>query len=147
MLSDLELVGMRATLTSALPDTCAVERLTSESDGGGGSTLTWGTHLADIVCRLAPVAGGEEGTPGGRIADESTHIVTLPAQTDIAEADRLVIDDQVYEVTLVRTRGRWEITRRVECVEAPDGTLPAPAGLLALTSLDDLTLLDEIGVA
>lgn len=118
MLSDGQITRMRATAERALTDTCAVQRKTTVSDGGGGTTSTWGPHLASVRCRLSPAAGGEDGVTGARISDESTHIVTLPAGTDVTEADRLVISGQTFEITLVRTRGRFEITRRVECKEA-----------------------------
>lgn len=119
MLSAAELAAMRSTADAALADTCTIQRKTSVSDGGGGTTDTWPDHATGIACRIAPAGGGETGTAGDRVNDETTHIVTLPALTDITEADRLTIDGQTYEATAVRKRGAWEITRRVECREAP----------------------------
>lgn len=118
MLSAAELAGMRATADRALPDTCTIQRKTAVSDGGGGTTETWADHATGIACRIAPASGGETGTAGDRVEDETTHVVTLPALTDITEADRLQVDGQVYEVTAVRKRGAWELTRRVEAKEA-----------------------------
>jgi hypothetical protein len=119
MLTDAELVGMRATMSEALPDTCTIQRKTIASDGGGGTSATWATHVADVACRLSPVAGGETGTAGGRIADEATAVVTVSAGIDVVEGDRLVIDGQTFDIHLVRERGAWELSTRLEVREAP----------------------------
>jgi SPP1 family predicted phage head-tail adaptor len=118
MLTDLQLAEMRATVNDALPDTCLVQRRTIVNDGGGGQTETWADH-ATVACRIAPVGGGEGRVAGGRVEDETTHVVTMPAGTDVTEADRLVISSRTYEVTLVHERGAWELSKRVEAKEAP----------------------------
>ena len=118
MLTAAQVASMRATQKRALPQTCTIQRLTSVSDGGGGRTESWADIADGVPCRVAPVAGGETGTSGDRIVDESTHVITLPAGEDVTEADRIVVDDQTYNVTLVRRRGPWETSRRVEAKEA-----------------------------
>jgi SPP1 family predicted phage head-tail adaptor len=122
MLSSAQVTRLRSTAERALPDTCTIERRTKVSDSGGGSTTTWADHLTDVPCRLSPagVAGrAGETIDGARISDETTHVVTLPAQTDVTEVDRLVISDKVYDITMVRERGEWEISRVCQCKEAP----------------------------
>lgn len=119
MLTASRITRLRQTAQRALPDVCTVQRATTVSDGGGGTTTTWADHLTGVPCRLSPVGGGEQGTSGGRIADESSHIVTVAAGTDVTERDRLVVGATTYEVTLVRDRGAWELTRRLEAKEAP----------------------------
>lgn len=118
MLTAGDIAAMRGTAESALPDTATLERLTSTSDGGGGFTEAWATQGAAIPCRIAPLGGGEGGNAGGRVSDETSHVVSLPAETDVTESDRLVIAGRTYEVTVVRERGEWEISRRVEAKEA-----------------------------
>lgn len=118
MITEAERAAMRETAEDALPQIAAIERNTPASDGGGGQTDNWQTLDSSVPCRIAPVGGGETGTTGARVAQETTHIATLPAETPVAEADRLTIGDATYDVTLVRERGEWEITRRVECKEA-----------------------------
>lgn len=115
MLTTPEVTRMRAIQESALPGTATIRRLTRVSDGGGGYTEQW-TDIATVACRLAPVGGGE-GVTGGRVDDRTTHIITLPALTDVTEADRLLTGGQTFEATLVRTRGQWELSRRVEARE------------------------------
>lgn len=119
MLTQARIARLRKTAERALPDRCTIERRSTVSDGGGGTTTTWAPHRTDVPCRVSPVSGGEQGTPGGRIADESSHVITMAAGADVTEADRLIVNATVYEVTLVRTRGAYELTRRIECREAP----------------------------
>lgn len=119
MLTSAQIAGMRATAERALPETCVVQRKTAVSDGGGGTTESWASHVTDVPCRIAPLGGGETGTAGSRVIDETTHVVTLPAGEDITEADRVVVDARTYEVTVVRDRGEWELSRRVEVKEVP----------------------------
>lgn len=122
MLTTAELTSMRATIETALPDTCTIRRNTPTSDGGGGTTDGWADLATGVLCGIAPVGGGEaptgvNATSGSRINDESTHIVTLPDGQDVTEQDQIVIVGQTYRVTLVRKRAAWELSRRVECRE------------------------------
>lgn len=123
MLSDADIAGMRSTLNTLLPDTATISRKTT-ANVGGEETESWASIATGVACRIAPIGGGEagagggqSGAVGGRVVDETTHIVTLAAGTDIEEADRVAIDGATYDVTLVRKRGAWELTRRVEVRE------------------------------
>lgn len=119
LISTADVVSMRALANQALWDTATIQRATATTDGGGGTTSTWAT-VATVACRIAPVGGGESaGTQGERISDESTAVVTLPAGTDVTEADRIVLGAVTYEVTLVRRRLTVEITRRAEVRRMP----------------------------
>jgi head-tail adaptor len=119
MLDNDTLDAMREQIVAALPDTGTVSRRTRVADGGGGYTFTWADHHT-VPCRIAPVAGGEQGVaPGGRAADETTHVATVPAGADVSVQDRLRVSGQTYDVLLVRRRGSWELSRRVELKEAP----------------------------
>lgn len=129
MLDAGEIRLIRDDLEEMLPDAATIERVALTPDGGGGSIETWnalanivtwrGSVATPIACRIAPVRGGESGTAGGRVVEETTHMVTLPALTAVEEADRFVIGGVTYEVTLVRGRGKWELARRVEVKESP----------------------------
>ncbi len=121
VLSPARLTRMRRRFASLLPDVATVQRAVVTADGGGGQTEAW-TVLAEAVpCRLSPVGGGEtkrgSARGGDRIADEAISIVTFAAGTDITEADRVVIAGDTFDVTLVRLRGEWELTRRCEVRE------------------------------
>lgn len=122
--SEAEISAARAGLASMLPDTCTVQRKTLVSDGGGGFVERWVDVARGLACRLSPAsntAGGGTGiaSSGGRLNDATTHIVTFEAKTDVQLEDRIVLDGDTYEVLLVRRRGAWELSRRVEVKEAP----------------------------
>lgn len=115
---------LRRTSRRTLIDRCAIHRKTMVSDGGGGEVETWQTIASDVPCRIRPIGGGEtneDTTAGGRIMDETTHLLALPAGQDIEHEDRVTVDGVVYDVTLVRRMGGWEIERRVELRETPGG--------------------------
>ncbi len=117
MLSSGQIMAMRATADCALPDVAIIWRRATVSDGGGGQTEVW-NPIATVACRSSPVAGGEGAIRGDRIEDEATQIVTVPALTDVTEVDRLVINSVTYNIKLVRLRGEWAITQRLEVKEA-----------------------------
>lgn len=125
MLTVGEIAAMRQTAARAFPDICAIQRKTLSSDGAGGYDETWLPIADGVPCRIDPLEGGERANLGAtadvgdRPQDETTHVVTMYPKRDVTEADRVVIDGQVYEVTLVRQRGAWELTRRLEVKEAP----------------------------
>lgn len=120
MLTAAQVASIRGTVEESLPQTCTIQRKTTASDSGGGSSESWASLTANVPCRVAPTGGGEQASSSNRsdqIADDTTHVVTLPAQQDISEADRLVIGGDTFNVLLVRKRGDWELSRRVEVRE------------------------------
>jgi hypothetical protein len=80
--------------------------VTSDSGGGGTAMFTPG---GTVSCRIDPFGQGgrNESTFGGRLDERSTHVVTLPAGTDVGQDDRFVISGRgTFEVTAVRERTR-----------------------------------------
>jgi len=118
MLDTNDLVQMRADAAALMPGSCVIHTQSTASDGGGGWTETF-TAGSTVACRLASIGGGERRATGARVDDRTTHILTVPQGTTIAEKDRVVVSGATYEVTAVRVRNAWEIARRVEVMEAP----------------------------
>ena len=118
---DGELDRIRSDALSLLSATGRVWHRTTEVTDGGGTTDSW-TPGANLPCRIAPIGGGEDGTrPGDRISDRTTHVVTLPAYTTIAETAQVEVGGAgLYEVTAVRERTFDELVRRVEVVESTE---------------------------
>lgn len=123
MLDQAQIDSMRQTVARTFADEATIYRKTTENIGGE-EVATWSV-LATVPCRIAPMTsrarGGEGEIVGGRIAEETTHLVTLAAKTDIDEADVIAVDDTAYQVTLIRKRGSWELSRRVEVKESVEG--------------------------
>jgi len=116
-----QLMRARKRFRSLLPDRATITRPTLVADGGGGQTTTWATVATLVPCRLSPVGGGEDvsvGRRGGdRVSDEASAVVTFGAGQDIGEKDRVTVGALVFDVTLVRLRGAYELTKRAECRE------------------------------
>jgi head-tail adaptor len=116
-----QLLRARHRFAGMLPDLATIQRETSVPDGGGGQTTTWPDIATDVPCRLGPLGGGEQARKaaavGDRITDEATAVVTFEAGTDVTVADRVVIGGRVFDVTLVKPRGAWELTKRCEVKE------------------------------
>lgn len=117
MLTASELSAMRSTLTGSLADTAEIKRRTLVSDGAGGYTESWST-VATVSCRVAPAGrSGDERRIADRLTAIGAWLVTLPATTDIAVADRITVGSRTFEVAGVLARSD-EISRRVVCTEA-----------------------------
>jgi hypothetical protein len=122
-----EIAEARADFDSELlPDEATILRAVEESDGGGGRTAKEWRARETVPCRLDPYggatstrgAGGESTAHAGeRIESRISHLVTLPAETDVELLDRLEINGGVYEVNVLRQRGAFEFTRMVEVKE------------------------------
>lgn len=86
------------------------------SDAGGGITGGSATLGSSFACRIDPLAGGE--TPvAGRISDRSTHLVTVPSEITVDIANQVKVDDDVFEITAIRSRTR-ALFQVLEAVEA-----------------------------
>lgn len=106
---------LRGLLWTALSDTGRVGARATVDDQGGGVTTTW--VYGDLLpCRIDPLTGNE-ASAGGRISDRSTHLVTVPAETEVTTDGRFVIDGRgTYEVTGVQDR-TGELARFFEVVQ------------------------------
>lgn len=116
MLSTADLLALRAAQEAALPETVTISRLTLADNGAGGYTESWNT-AATVAGRIGPYnrqAG--ESVVAERLAGREGYTVTLPALTDVREADRLVIGARTFEV-IWPIRRSYETARVVICAE------------------------------
>lgn len=113
-----ELDDMRATLDASLPDVCAVRRSTRTADDQGGWGDGWAT-VATVPGRVSPAAatGNPDDTDGERISTTTRWVVTLPADVDVQNDDRLVIAGRTFEVQNVDARRSWEVSTRCAVLE------------------------------
>lgn len=135
MLTQAEIIRMRAALNRTMVDTAQIYR-GAETNEGGIVKRSY-SLLSTEPCRIntlgTPVSagqgGGERGLHGSRISEETTHVLTVPAETDIEEADKVVVLGTTYDVLAVRKRGSWEFSRRAELKEAePEDSLGSGSG-------------------
>lgn len=119
MLTAGEIAQMQSVCETTFDSTCVVQGGTITGDTGGGGTLAW-VASGTVDCHLSPfpARGEREGVTGGRISKDADWILTIPADTNITQASRVVVDGTAYEVEAVRAPRTWELTRRVELSEA-----------------------------
>ena len=115
-LSALELSTIQAAGTAFLPGTAIVQTRTDVSDGQGGYTTTWAA-AGTYGCRIAPAGHGREKEIAAKLTSVAPWVVTLPHDTTVAVANRIVIGTRTLEVAAVMAPESWEVHRRVVCQE------------------------------
>ena len=104
-LSSDDLEYMRDCIESLLPGTAYLLSLTVGSDGYGGITETWGT-AGTVACRIDSKTISEP-TQGGAIQPQHGFVLTVPHDTTITEAYRVVVGSETYTVTSVDSDKSW----------------------------------------
>lgn len=118
VLSAGEVAGLRSAFAQWRTETCEIRRATAVNDGRGSELLTY-SPLATVSCKRTPetVTGrASEATVGGRASGETYWSISLPAGTDVANGDRLLVGSRTYEVTGVIDK-TIELQRDVRAVE------------------------------
>lgn len=107
---------LRGLVWLALSETGHVLVYGGADDAGGGIAEAY-TQGPEVPCRVDPVGAQGEET-AGQIDERTTHVITLPAATAVASADRFSIDGgDTYDITAIRTRTH-EAIRELEAVKA-----------------------------
>jgi len=102
---------MREAISQLLPDTCSILTVTRTPDGMGGQTETYGTTSAS--CRL-DVISGMETVVGGAVQPYVRTMLSLPYDTTITEANRVVHGGVTYAVvTPPNSDQSWIAVKRV----------------------------------
>ncbi|WP_200415941.1 phage head closure protein [Virgibacillus salexigens] len=73
-----------------------VQRYTSASDGQGGETNEWTTHLE--ISGTLDKLNGDEVLANEKLGIVSSHIFIVFDVLDITELDRFIIDNKIYRV-------------------------------------------------
>lgn len=103
MMDDIELAGLRADLETLLPDTCVIQSLTQIADGQGGFTDSWAA-AGTVLCRLDNVSGRKSDFARS-MQSFSQWVLTVPQDTTITTANRVVHNEQTYSVAAVSDTG------------------------------------------
>ena len=117
--------GMKALYRDYFEDTfdktCVIVRTAGTSDGMGGyGTET--TFAGTVACRIGfPIGGATEGVAAGQLQAVGTHVITMPAFTDIGPSDRVTIGTRVFNVIGGTGERSHELSRRVAVNEINEG--------------------------
>lgn len=107
-------VPLRGLTREALTETANVLAGTATSNAGGGATASW-VAGGTVPCRVDAIGGGQ-GQLANRVADNATHLATLPPDTSVGVANLLRVNGRgTFEVVAVRNDTR-EHARFVELV-------------------------------
>lgn len=105
----------RGLVTEALAERGYPLAGTVVDDLGGGGTLVQSAR-GTVACRV-DILSGEEGLLAQRVSDRSTHLLTLPAGTELTGSETFVVIGRgTFEVTAVREHTN-ELARFAELVK------------------------------
>jgi len=76
--------------------TVIIQRVSSTSNGFGGTIETWTNHLT-IDC-IIDMMSGKESNIGKQYMEDSTHVLMTIAGYDITIADRVKHGDDIYRI-------------------------------------------------
>lgn len=107
------LARLRRVAERNMTQTAIIKRLTKTSDDAGGYTSAWAT-AATSPCAATTSLGQSEQALAQRLAVVNAWVVRLPAGTEVAPEDRIVIGSDTLEVVHVSS-GTWETVRMVLC--------------------------------
>ena len=117
MLSAAQLARMRTMQAATMDKSAAVVRDTITQDAAGRPVETPAT-VATVPCRIAPArAADREGVEASRVVGQVLWRVTVPALTDVHNADRLVVGSRNFEVLAVWGEESRETARICLAVE------------------------------
>ena len=74
----------------------SLQRKQNNSDGVGGSIITW-SEYATPWCKISPKSGGEK-LYLGRLDAQGLSSVVMRYRADIVESDKLVFKDQEFQI-------------------------------------------------
>ncbi len=117
-LTSAELAQMRTDLEDVmLPDTCTILSGTQTVDGQGGGTLTWGTTTTGVKCRV-DFLSGDEAVFGGQLKPFVGFNLTVPHNTTLTTANRVIHGTITYNVSEIDTGKSWALYLRARLEKA-----------------------------
>ena len=111
---------MRHTVETYLAGTAILYAPSYSADGRGGSILSYPSASGTVDARLAPDefrAREPERVTGGRVAEVSPWILSLPHGSTITETYRVEYASVTYEVSEVLDWTPFSLVKRVRLME------------------------------
>ena len=116
MLTNAEIMSMRAAAASALPEQVSIIRPLHRSDGLGGMVSEEST-VGIYKARLGTASQADTVTYADKLGAQVGYKLTFPGQADVQPRDRIRLGSRRFEVVAAPDRGAWEITRTVIAME------------------------------
>lgn len=119
-MTEADLAWMRSSQADLLPERVVIDDHTPSADGRGGQVDAWTEREADpLPARVAPPTGRTAEVVAARYGPAGTHVVTLPAGTEVGLRARLNVTTAegvirgTYEVLGHLSGGSWETATRL----------------------------------
>lgn len=119
--SAADLARMRGLADNIFDQTCKIERGTVTNDGQGGFSESWGTVAGTVACRLGVMSGAGDIREGANRREFSDVLVLRVAfDQDLAQADRVTINADVYQVEELLDEHQWMMVKRARVTKVND---------------------------
>lgn len=116
LFSASQIAGFQRLANDSLPETATISRNTPAADGYGGYTDSWATS-STVAARIAERRlRPDEQLIASQIEATVVYTIRLPADTDVRERDRIVINGRTFEIAGV-VRKTWPVMLKVVCTE------------------------------
>lgn len=98
LISDDNMKKMRATQELNLPETAHLQKMTYEPDGLGGKIEKAMETIKEVKARIGEPKGELEKEQASRITGKVVSVITMPADTDLSEAEQIQIRGVNYHI-------------------------------------------------
>ena len=92
-------------ISSRLKDTAIVNRKSRSTNGRGGNTYTYATHLASLSCRVS-MKGSVERYLGDKVDSKANHVIFIASGSDIKLSDQFVVGSDTYTINGINKPSR-----------------------------------------
>ena len=92
-------------IASRLKDTAVVNRKSRSTNGRGGNTYTYTTHIASLSCRVSMISSSERFL-GDKVDSQSNYKIFILSGSDIKLSDQFVIGSDTYTVNSINKPSR-----------------------------------------
>ncbi len=110
---------LRSVSNQLLTETCTITRRAAGTATGDGTPISPTTVGSNVPCAVMSRGARPTETDGARagITSMSDWLIHLPAGTDVAERDQIVVGSRTFQVVGPAIGSTVEPTRVVSCVE------------------------------
>lgn len=111
-LTATELDLIRTHAETLLPSTCTIQTRSTVPDGMGGVIESWADTYTNVSCRLDTMkVWTRSDASGEQFRVHNAFTLFVPYNQAIASGDRVIFDDDTYEVRAVNDNQDWRALR------------------------------------
>ncbi len=113
----LDLTPLQKTAEITMSSFCEIQERSYFVDSQGGYPVTdsdddWRSIYSQVPCRIAELSGRESFLKNQPTV-EGDWVLTLPVNFSLTEANRVLLEGQVYEITLTNAHRAYKTAQRL----------------------------------